>query len=382
MKLMLAEVVPRFNLVEFLHLPPAVIELVQHLRCVLRVCKIGHEDEWLPAGSRAIDHTDSNGVEVAREISRWREGDDGVFRPAFNKALDQVKGSLGGHPDDKVDGPVQQLVKNEERWVAGVEQKDIPRFESGQHLEEFRPLRCVSGHDGDVVDYAADHVVEGGEERLGAMSTFGPAQGVPEFVASLGRVLGAINGEDAVSEPAQGGAVHLIKLIGDLVNERPDELRVYLLSGLAEGGPGDRLLSGKGDVMVATLIPESVKERHVAATSGIDNEVEEERDEKLGRERAASREVLHFFSESGRFNAGQEAREGSKILPDCARRGMGIAYRILCRSLRNLQFIVSSCEHRPTIDRCSYSITFADHGDVEIVYQVLRQNDKPDSRLA
>lgn len=127
--------------------------------------------------------------------------------------------------------------------------------------------------------------------------------------------------------------MHLIKVVGDLVNERPDELRVYLLSGLAEGGPGDRLLRGKGDVMVATLIPESVKERHVAATSGIDNEVEEERDEKLGRERAASREVLHFFSESGRFNAGQEARERSKILADCARRGMGIAFRILCRSL-------------------------------------------------
>ena len=64
-------------------------------------------------------------------------------------------------------------------------------------------------------------------------------------------------------------------MIGDLVNERPDKLGVYLLSGLAEGGPGDRLFSGERDVVIATLIPESVKERIVAAASSIDNEVKE-----------------------------------------------------------------------------------------------------------
>ncbi len=121
-------------------------------------------------------------------------------------------------------------------------------------------------------------------------------------------------------------------MVGDLVNERPYELRVYLLSSLAEGGPGDRLLSGKGDVVVATLIPESVKKRFVASSSGIGNKVEEQGDEKLRGERAASREVLLSFSESGGFSAGQEARTGRKIVADSARNGMGIAYQLLCRS--------------------------------------------------
>jgi hypothetical protein len=74
------------------------------------------------------------------------------------------------------------------------------------------------------------------EKHLGTIGTVRTAQGVPELIASLSRYPGPVDGEDAVSAPAELRTVNLFEAISGLMKKRANELRVDLLPGLAKGG--------------------------------------------------------------------------------------------------------------------------------------------------
>ena len=97
--------------------------------------------------------------------------------------------------------------------------------------------------------------------------------------------------------PSEGVPVHCVEAVGDLVEQGTDELGGDLLAGLAEGGRGDGILSGEWDLVVTALVPEGIEKGLVATSPGIGDQVDEESDEELEGEGAASGEVLLVFPE-------------------------------------------------------------------------------------
>jgi hypothetical protein len=85
-----------------------------------------------------------------------------------------------------------------------------------------------------------------------------------------------------------------------------DELRFDLHPGLAECGSGDGPLLGQREAEAPAFVPEDVEEGLVAAPAGVGDEIEEEGDEDLGREWAASRKVLLTAPERAGIRAGKE----------------------------------------------------------------------------
>jgi hypothetical protein len=85
------------------------------------------------------------------------------------------------------------------------------------------------------------------------------------------------------------------------------------------------------------LVPEGIEEGLVPTSAGVCDEEEEEGNEDLWGERAAAREVLLPGPKSRRFVIGQQAGDQTIMFIDSAGAGMEIAFRILCRSCRDLQ---------------------------------------------
>ena len=331
-ELALAQIVALLDLVELLQEPAQVVEVVQILGRVRRIEEVGHQDERFLLAPCSVHEADGDGIEAAREVAVRGDGDDLVRLAALDEALDFLEGLARAHPDHEVDRPLHQLPDEEEGGIACVEQEDITGPESWQHAKEFPPFRAVGGGHGEVVDDTADHLVEGGEEHLGAVPDLGAAESVPELITSLRGDPGRIGGEDSMPSPSEGVPVHLVEAVGDLVEKRTDELGGDLLPGLAESGRGDGSLCREWDLVVAALVPEGIEKGLVAASPGVGDQVEEESDDEFEGEWAAPGEVLLTLSEDTRFDGGQEPGECSKILNDSAGTGMGIADRFLCRS--------------------------------------------------
>jgi len=138
------------------------------------------------------------------------------------------------------------------------------------------------------------------------MAALRSAQGVPEFVGSPDGDLGAVAGDDAVPLEPEVPSVEGFEALHPLMEQSSDEVRFNLHPGLAECGGRDWLPGGQGKVEGPTLVPEGVEQALVSPPTGIGYEEEEESDEDLRREGAASREVLLSPSKRAGIIAGKK----------------------------------------------------------------------------